>query len=80
MADTTQSPAESTVHPHKRFCANHVEGLKCPKCGEDDVYVREHDTYYDSQAYEAYCDSCDAALEVQASLTIEFSAPEVVDG
>lgn len=65
------------VHPNKRFCANHEPGLKCPKCGEEEVYVREHDKYYEAHEYEAFCDSCDASLFVEASVRVEFSQPKV---
>ena len=60
------------------FCAQETE-LMCPKCGEENaVRVREHEVYIDGGGpYEAYCCDCHVALVVQASVTIEFSDPEV---
>lgn len=76
---TDQTQTVSVVHPSKRFCANLEPDLKCPKCGETTVFVREHETYRDGDEYEAYCDSCDTALQVAAYVTVEFSDPEFVD-
>lgn len=61
--------------------AAHDTTLKCPACGElESVRVREKDTYFDGGGpYEAYCCECHAELEVQASVTVEFSDPEVVE-
>lgn len=76
---TGQSEREASVHPNKRFCANSAPGLKCPHCGEEDIYVREKETYFDGDDCEAYCDSCDAALTVYSTVEIAFTQPEVVD-
>jgi len=60
------------------FCANEIENIACPSCGEESVRVREKETYFDGDSCEAYCAECHADIEVQVSLTIEFSDPEVV--
>jgi hypothetical protein len=69
----------ATIPAHKSFCANSAPGLKCPKCGEEDVYVRAKETYWEGDDVEAYCDSCNAALCVYASVEIVFTQPEAVD-
>lgn len=66
------------VPAHRAFCANHEAGLKCPKCGEESVYVREHEKYMDGYEYEAFCARCDIALEVYAYVDVNFGQPELV--
>lgn len=58
------------------YCANEDTDLQCPACGCWDVYVREQDTYYEG-GVEAYCGECHKDLEVQASVQIVFSHPEL---
>lgn len=69
----------SSVDWSPPYCARDTE-LACPKCGaEKSVCVREHEAYFDGGGpYEAYCAECHCDLEVQASVTIEFSDPEEV--
>jgi hypothetical protein len=61
------------------FCANEIEDLKCPKCGEGYVRVREKSTYFDGDTCEAYCAECHADIEVQVQVQVTFSDPEVVE-
>jgi hypothetical protein len=61
------------------FCSNDAPGLKCPKCGEQCVEVREHDTYMDANEVEAYCSECHADLYVTSHVEITFSDPEIAD-
>lgn len=59
------------------FSANHEPDLTCPTCGAASVYVAEQETYFDGDPVAAFCDACDASLEVNAVVTIEFVDPEV---
>lgn len=61
------------------FCANEIENLACPKCGEEAVRVREKETYFDGFDVEAYCAECHAELSVTVLVTVEFSDVEVVE-
>ena len=61
------------------FCANEIENLVCPKCGEETVRVREKETYFDGDTIEAYCGGCHAALEVGAHVDVTFSDVEMAD-
>ncbi len=56
------------------FCANEVENVECPACGDEAVRVRE-DSSADPRP--AYCGSCHALLDVQVYET--YGAAEVVD-
>ena len=64
---------QAEVEWHPPFCANNENVLKCPHCGEESVNVREHDTYRDCDAVEAYCSECHALLEVDVAVEITFS-------
>ena len=59
------------------FISSHKPDLKCPSCGEQAVEVREREFYRDGDCTEAYCSECHANLEVQTSVEITFSEPEV---
>lgn len=74
-ADRTPSPTDFAEW-HPPFCANEIENLACPKCGEEAVRVREQDVYFEGDV-EAYCGECHALLEVQASVEVTFTDPEV---
>ena len=66
--------ADGTVW-HPPFCANEVEHVKCPKCGEiGGVRVREKEQYYDGEQVEAYCAECHTRLWV---VEITFSDAEI---
>lgn len=54
------------------FCANEDASLKCPKCGEHSVCVREQDYYLEGHTYEAFCGECTTMLEVTAVVEISF--------
>ena len=60
------------------FCSQDTD-LRCPVCGEAHVQVRDKQMYYDGEEIEAYCAGCHAILEVQSTVTVEFSDPQVVD-
>ena len=68
-----QATAEALPSWRPPFCAHEIENLECPKCGEEAVCVREKETYFDSDACEAYCADCHAELEVQVSVAVTFS-------
>lgn len=59
------------------FCANLAEGLVCPACKAQAVFVREHDNYWEGDCVEAFCDECHAMIEVCAAVEITFSDPEL---
>lgn len=60
------------------FCSRDTH-LTCPVCKAPyAVRVREKEMYFDTDAVEAYCADCHADLEVQSSVTIDFSDPEEV--
>lgn len=61
------------------FCANEIEDVACPKCGAEAVRVREKETYSDGDCVEAYCGECRTMLEIYATVSIEFSDPEVIE-
>lgn len=61
------------------FCANLVEEVECPACGEEAVMVREKEVYFDGD-HEGYCSNCHVRLELQSAVSVVFSDPEVVDG
>ena len=60
------------------FCATAAD-LACPVCDEADaVRVRENETYFDGQGYEAYCAECHAELTVYAAVDVAFCEAESV--
>lgn len=61
------------------FCSNEVEELECPHCEDGGaVCVRERETYFDSNTYDAYCAGCHALLEVTAVVDVAFCDVEAV--
>jgi hypothetical protein len=61
------------------FCSNDAPGLKCPRCREEAVCVREKECYLDCGDNEAYCAECGAQLSVTSLVTIVFSDVEALD-
>lgn len=62
------------------FCANEVEDVPCPACGEERVHVREQERYCDGDGVEAYCAGCHAMMTIYASVDIAFGEPELIEG